>query len=235
VTTFIFGLFLCVRVLGSLQQPVHSENSEFNTSYMCDFCHQQLMIGDILQMPAPVYCPKNDNTKAMYSCENRIQCFTDYHPHYAANLSLSGMIVGTHKWENNYPEFANWGIPDLEHKELRPGWSATKGPESGEIHFKINVGNHDRITIVGYHYANIILANEFLIELNVPDDRLKDYKPDAAKWHIWTDVVTDAKQGWAMLTNVPPGQHVMSVRSKVNEKKSVAGISHIIMNSDGFY
>lgn len=185
-------------------------------------------------MPPPVYCPKDNNDKALYSCESRMQCFTDYHPHYAANLSLSGLIVGTTKWETNYPDYKGWGIPDQTHLELRPGWSATKGPDSGEIHFKINMGRHGRLTIVGYHYPNALSANEFLLELDVPDDRLKNYTPDVDKWHIWTDVRTDPKNGWAMLTNIPAGQHVMSVRSKVNEK-SVAGISHIMMNADGFY
>lgn len=187
------------------------------------------------QMPNPKYCPRRDKREAdgsypPYTCEDKMLCFTDYHPHYAKNLSLSELIVGETKWVYNQPDFANWKFPDETHIELRPGYSAVAGKDSGEIHFKINMGSIGRLTVVGYHYTDWFHANEYLIELNVPDNRLKDYKPDPSKWNIWVDVVI--KQSMSILHNIPPGQHVLSIRSKENDKKATAGISHIMMNSD---
>ena len=135
-------------------------------------------------MPPPVYCPKLDNPKATYTCETRMLCYTDYHPHYAGNYTLSELLVGTTDWKISNTKYENWSFPDTEHLEYRGGYSATKGPESGEIHFKINVGNVGTVSVTGYHYGSMSQSYEFLIELNVATERLKTYTPILADWKV---------------------------------------------------
>lgn len=171
------------------------------------------------EMPTPLYCGG-----AKY-CKTKPKCFTDYHPHYAANMSLSEIIVGDHTWMNTDPPRAILPLPDVEHIEARPGFSARTGPKSGEIHFKVTIGNYKSIIVCSYHSPNFYAAAEFTVELNVPEDRLKNYVPgkDRKKWLHVVNV-----DGCSELSNFPSGTHVVSLESKVNEYKAQAGLSHVI-------
>jgi hypothetical protein len=170
-------------------------------------------------MPTPKYCGG-----AKY-CETKPKCFTDYHPHFAPNMSLSELIVGTHHWSNTSPTLAALKLPDVEHVEGRPGFSAPEGVKSGEIHFKVTIGNYKSVVVCGYHTQNFYAAAEFTVELNVPEARLTNYVPGTQR-SKWLHVV-DAG-GCAELSNFPSGTHVISLVSKVNELKAQAGLSHVI-------
>lgn len=88
------------------------------------------------------------------------------------------------------------------------------------------------MTVVAYHYTNFLLATDFFIELNVAESRLQNYTPDKEKWHLWEDFdpLKYLHETVAVLEKIPPGLHVMSMKSKLNEKKAVAGISHIVVS-----
>mmetsp|Transcript_6875 Transcript_6875/g.10326 ORF Transcript_6875/g.10326 Transcript_6875/m.10326 type:complete len:611 (+) Transcript_6875:45-1877(+) len=224
--TWIYGLpFL--DALYEIQKEVKSGNTDKKELYKkYDAEHKKYRTKE--EPAPPQFCGKGASS-ALY-CETKPLCFTDYHPHYAPNLTLSELIVGTHKWVNEHQSkldsYEYHLFPDDEHLELRPGYSAVDGPDSGEIHFRINIGKHKSIIVCAYHYNNFQYATEFRVELNVPDDRLKNYTP-SDKRNIWMDV--ELAGACVLLSNFPSGQHVLSLESKLNEKKSVAGISHIMM------
>lgn len=169
--------------------------------------------------------PKPRSCGGMKYCETKPKCFTDYHPHFAPNMSLSEIIVGTHGWSNTKPELAGVPLPDTEHIEARPGFSAHEGPNFGEIHFKITIGDYKNIIVCSYHTPNFYAAAEFTVELNVPEERLANYVPgkDRKKWLHVVNV-----DGCSELSNFPSGTHVVSLESKVNEFKAQAGLSHVI-------
>jgi hypothetical protein len=170
-------------------------------------------------MPPPKYCA------GVKFCETKPNCFTDYHPHYAPNMSLAELIVGTHGWINTAPEQAKAPIPDTKRIDGRPGYSAPAGPKSGEISFKVTIGVHKSIVVCSYHTPNFFAAAEFKVELNVPDDKLKNYVPGTDRT-VWPHVVNI--EGCCELSNFPSGTHVVSLESKVNEAKAQAGLSHVI-------
>jgi hypothetical protein len=149
-------------------------------------------------------------------------------------MSLTELLVGTTKWVYNYDDYKNWSFPDTTHLELRPGYSATRGPSSGEIHFKLDLRgcSNALVTFVAYHYANFLLSTDFFVELNVSEDRLKDYTPDKEKWHPWVNYnpLAHVSDSVAVLEKIPAGLHVVSMKSKLNEKKAVSGISHILVS-----
>lgn len=174
-------------------------------------------------MPDPQTCGAASSLK---SCATKPNCFTDYHPHYAKNLSLSELIVGNTSWEKILPDLLGAPIPDQEHIEGRPGYTATHGPRSGEIYFKVKIGQHDKMVVCAYHVPNLYASSEFHIELNVPEERLNsNYKPGPDR-KLWTHV--SSVDGCSGLSNLPPGTHVVGLSSKINESKSQAGLSHII-------
>lgn len=170
-------------------------------------------------MPPPKYCGG-----AKY-CETKPKCFTDYHPHYAPNMSLSEIIVGTNEWTIVDPTHASLKLPDQEHIEGRPGFSAPHGPQLDEIHFKITIGVYKSILVCSYHSPNFYAAAEFVVELNVPEARLTNYVPGTNRVK-WLHVVS--VDGCIELSNFPSGTHVVSLISKLNELKAKAGLSHVI-------
>jgi hypothetical protein len=171
-------------------------------------------------MPAPKYCA------GAKFCETKPKCFTDYHPHFAPNMSLAELIVGTHGWVNTSPDLARAPLPDKVHIEGRPGYSAPTGPKAGEISFKVMIGQHKSVVVCSYHTPNFYAAAEFKVELNVPEDRLKNYVPSGDR-SVWPHVVN--VEGCSELSNFPSGTHVVSLESKLNEVKAQAGLSHVIM------
>ena len=174
-------------------------------------------------MPPPQSCPPGTGGK---SCATKPNCFTDYHPHYTGNLSLTEIIVGNHSWGPVVPALQNAPLPDQVHIEGRPGYTAINGPRSGEIFFKVKIGDYKKIVVCAYHVGNLYASSEFRIEFNVPEERLNsDYKP-AENRELWTHVAN--VDGCSGLSNLPSGTHVIGLRSKINESKSQAGLSHVL-------
>ena len=171
------------------------------------------------KMPPPKYCGG-----AKY-CVTKPKCFTDYHPHFAPNMSLSEIIVGTHQWKEIDPTHASLKLPDLEHIEGRPGLSPPHGFQSGEVHFKITIGVYKSVVVCSYHTQNFYAAAEFVVELDVPEARLTNFVPGTNRLK-WLHVVS--VDGCAELSNFPSGTHVVSLVSKLNEAKALAGLSHVI-------
>lgn len=162
-------------------------------------------------------------------CLKKPVCLTDYHPHYAPNMSLSSNLVGTTKWEYSDGGKDPSSLPDVNHIELRPGYSAVRGPRSGSIHFRIEVPPQGAsVVVLGYHFTGATYPSEYYIELNVADGRLQSYQPDEEKWLVWASTKKTKETG--VLQNVPGGKHVLSVVSKLNEKMEKAGISHIMIH-----
>eukprot|EP00602_Paraphysomonas_sp_CaronLab_P002960 CAMPEP_0185031420 /NCGR_PEP_ID=MMETSP1103-20130426/18883_1 /TAXON_ID=36769 /ORGANISM="Paraphysomonas bandaiensis, Strain Caron Lab Isolate" /LENGTH=564 /DNA_ID=CAMNT_0027566945 /DNA_START=110 /DNA_END=1804 /DNA_ORIENTATION=- len=179
------------------------------------------------KVPPPLHCGIDKDTP--YFCENKPKCFTDYHPHYAANMSLSELIVGTHKWTYDHADFFEKYkykvFPDETHLELRPGYTAQLR-SAGELFIKFQINNYKSIMVCGYHFKNLMLATEFTVDLNVPDDRLSNYIPSEDR-HLWTDL--HVVSGCIQLKNIPEGHHVLGLRAKLNELRAKPGISHILM------
>ena len=213
--------------------PMYYLRQKGYVSYRVVLCFVMGVDACLYQMPKPIYC--GSNKKLHYHCDSKPACYTDYHPHYSSNMSLSELLVGSTQWEYSSAQYRNWTFPDTQHLELRPGYSATHGVHSGEIHFRLDLERAGRVVVVGYHYGNFLLASDFLVELDVSAERLSSgYEPNEDKRHLWDKYNAEEhmKAGVAVLAGVPGGRHVLSVRSKVNEKKAVAGVSHIIIHYD---
>jgi hypothetical protein len=176
-------------------------------------------------MPKPVYC--GQGAKLAENCATKPKCFTDYKPHFSPNLSLTELIVGNHSWQYTLPDLLNSPLPDPYHIEARPGYSAINGARSGPIHFKVEIGELKSFMICGYHAPNLFASSEYYVELNVDKSRLNEnYIPDKEKQKKWVHV--SPVDGCPVISNLPSGTHVVTVVSKINELKVLAGISHVI-------
>lgn len=194
--------------------------------------HEKYVLGydslfKLKEMPKPVFCGQGG--KAAEYCDTKPNCFTDYKPHYSANMSLTEIIVGNHSWQYNYPDLlpSVSPLPDAVHIEARPGYSATNGPRSGGIHLKVKIGDYKSVLVCGYHAPNFHAAAEYYVELNVDESRLTEkYVPDKEKQMKWLHV--GEIDGCSVVSNFPSGTHVVTIISKINELKALAGISHVI-------
>jgi hypothetical protein len=160
-----------------------------------------------------------------YYCETKPHCHTNYRSHFSSDLFLSQQIVGKVNWDTNVgrPEGA-----DVRFTEFRPGWYS-KNSSDGGMHLKIKIGLVKHVLVCFYHYANAQHAMEYYVELDVEPSRLTaEYAPRQDKVVNWEADVKDEWGACQKVHNLPEGQHVLGIRFKDNDKKAVAGISHLI-------
>lgn len=60
------------------------------------FCNSIEYVSFLKDLAPPLPDPKK--CKVPYHCDSRPQCFTDFKPHYAKNLTLTELVVGQSKW-----------------------------------------------------------------------------------------------------------------------------------------
>lgn len=158
-------------------------------------------------------------------CVTKPQCYTDYRPHYNPKMMLDEIIVGATNWTRT--TLADFTPPDTSFVEMRTGYHAVQGVVDGEIHFKVTVHTEKpQVLVCGYHLKESFEALEFTMDMNVPDARLEAYTP-ASNRYPW--VARKVSTVCGMLENLPPGQHVLSMRSKEGATRLSASVSHIVM------
>lgn len=161
-----------------------------------------------------------------YLCETKPHCHTDYRSHFSEDLFLSQQIVGRRNWESSVKRPTG---ADTWFHESREGYHS-KNSTDGGLHLKLNIGDAKYVLVCSYHYPNAKFAMEYWAELNVEPARLSEqYEPRVDKLVNWeADVKDESAWGCQKIHSLPEGQHVLTIRYKENDKKAIAGISHLI-------
>jgi len=153
-------------------------------------------------MPEPVHC-------RAYHCEHKMNCYTNFQPHYSPDLRITDLIIGS----------TNWIPPEEEpprkegHLDFKPFYSG-KTDKEGDIHLRIKIGNADYVWLFGeLKEAEIYVDVNGAVKLTanstyVPSSKLK-----------WTNLTPKGNDA-VHLSGLPPGEHVLTVAK--------ATLTHII-------
>jgi len=163
--------------------------------------------------------------KFPYHCESRPQCFTDYKPHYAKNMTLSEIVVGQTKWTYDDAALGEWSL-HYGYLDAKPDYHTTDD-SSGEIYLKIKIDSARHFWLCG-------LTKEALehvvvkLDENVADtDTLKDtYTPKENRMELskFNNIGNECKQ----FDDVPQGTHVIGVSTDPTQPGHKSSITHLI-------
>ena len=157
-----------------------------------------------------------------YRCEEKPLCYTDFKPHYNPKHTLSELVVGKTEWLYEAEEYGDWSL-HYGYLDAKPLWYAP-GPESGEIHLKIEVNHINEIWLCGNNKESLMHSTIYL-DKNV-EKRLDDYVPgnDRILWEKKKYVGNECKS----ITDLPYGIHVLSVATNTSHANHKTSISHLI-------
>ena len=157
-----------------------------------------------------------------YHCEERPLCYTDFKPHYNPKYTLSELVVGKTEWTYEAEEYGDWSL-HYGYLDAKPLWYAP-GPESGEIHLKIEINHMNSIWLCGNNKESLMHSTIYL-DKNV-ENRLTNYVPgnDRVLWEHKKYVGNECKS----ITDLPPGIHVLSIATNSSHANHKTSISHVI-------
>lgn len=166
-------------------------------------------------MPGPKKCQG-------YRCEEKPLCYTDFKPHYNPKNTLSELVVGKTDWLYEAEEYGDWSL-HYGYLDAKPLWYAP-GPESGEIHIKIEINHMNEIWICGNNKESLMHSTIYL-DKNV-EKRLTDYVPsnDRILWDKKKYVGNECKS----VIELMPGIHVLSISTNTSHANHKTSISHVI-------
>lgn len=168
------------------------------------------------------------STCQFWGCQNKPICYTNFQPHYNDNLTLRSLLVGTTNWTYHQEDYGE-RTQMFGYLDSKTVYRAEKGRASGEIHFKIDITGADYIYICGYAFRDSLKFAEFHFEFNVEDSRRREglYEPNGearVAWHRTKYLSHECKR----LFGLPPGYHVLSIRTSLNKTDHRTGVTHII-------
>ena len=198
-------------------------------------------------MPPPRKCHQ-------YHCDSKPMCYTNYMPHFNEKYLLSDIVVGVTNWSYagggnskgvgivpnetalDAIEWQENKVPGSDVTDRKPKWTG-KGPNAGEIHFKISIKQKDFIWI----FAEAIVKAPFeqavfFLDMNATTALTRSvknetfYTPTSTRI-IWTKVNKMGNEG-VHLFDLPRGEHIVSIlnnHTKKSKKDSACGLSHVIM------
>jgi hypothetical protein len=146
---------------------------------------------------------------ATYFCQgSKIECYDDYRPRWSERLSLRNQVVNNNSW--------TWSNASLGPWQITAGYLDTavsfdcKGNACGALSVKISVSVHPNIMLVG---GGIKTSADFFIDLNVKKEAHSNYvMPLTAK--NWTNFNNMDKHPAVMLTEIPGGEHILSIKPR---------------------
>jgi len=168
--------------------------------------------------------PKEPKKCQSYHCEVRPVCYTDYKPHYASNMTLTEMVVGTTSWEYEDEAYGDWSL-HYGYLDAKPLWQA-KGKQ-GEIHLKIDILKTDFVWVCGA-VKESLMHSVIYLDPNVKlPANVSEYVPSEKreKWEKRKYMGNECKQ----INGLPVGSHVLSVSTENAPDTHTTGLSHLIL------
>ena len=195
--------------------------SSYTQNLYCFFLEYSRVIAAMFStpLPSPVLC-----TKGGMHCPHKIQCFSDFEPHFNSRLYLSELLVGALRWERhdrgeNAARWKRYGYNDTK-------WRFSSKDDESMLHVKVSVGP---LGVVQFCFQDGSEIPDFFVDLSVADPG-PDYSPpkDLQKWSSVRETMScgkgrKGKQLGMEIYNLPVGNHV------VNLVKSGVTVSHVMM------
>eukprot|EP01032_Pedospumella_encystans_P008276 gene8276-9842_t len=162
-------------------------------------------------------------------CEHKAHCFTDYKPHYSSNMTLSELVVGTHKWDYDPATLGEWSI-HYGYLDAKPQFSGKAA--NGEIHFKITIHHGKVFWLCGPNKEALIHADVYLdanVKLEIPsgaggNSGIK-YTPSSSRVLLTKVSGADCRE----YSEIPAGTHVISVSTSAATPDHTSVITHLIL------
>lgn len=162
-----------------------------------------------------------------YRCEHRPTCFTDFKPHFATNMTLSELIIGSNQWINDDNEYPSWSLT-YGYLDLKPFYFANNA-SMGELHLRLPVGKAGYVWLCGPAKETLLHVPIFLDPNaaedigKLPANNMTAYvpSPNRVEWKSKKYIGAECKE----LFNLPEGNHVLSIGT--NGEKTIS-LSHVI-------
>lgn len=170
-------------------------------------------------LPSPVLCAKGG-----MHCPYKVQCYSDFEPHFNSRLYLKDLLVGPLRWERhargeNAERWKKYGYNDTK-------WRFSSKDDKDMLHIKVSVG---ALGVVQFCFQDGSEIPNSYVDLSVAEAG-PHYSPPKGleKWTSVRETMScgrgrHGKQLGVELFNLPVGNHVVSL---INRGVTV---SHVMM------